>query len=539
MFIVIISRIATKMRKCEEKERRKQRLKCSSQQTSESWRDMYQSSTFPYVRTVLGQLQDDTEPLYQIATMKSRKLDGILDEHNSVRLSLEPEDSKGAWRSILVCGKAIERQLNGDNSGLGDKKPLLSTLLTFVNKAYALPTPESCFGTHHVIIEEISKTIISILRHIKRAQHVLAKIRDKIFDDSKVGIDSDDLFKFLDIEYNKLPIRLREVDKLNQFRETIVQWESRLVELLSVTEGNFLCANAKNYLYIAEKLQQEARGHGYRSKACVQLTVRINKAYDLRDKILRWKYACAQGKMTTIKTVSGFLREAKRVKLFFPEMLFVLECNRLAEEWIDRANVAIRSKISLNEIKSLIKRGEEISLDLSEYIDKLNTRVRIADDWLQALDEIVPFKDNGSDRQQIWQSLQMCLQNGNYSRLHELSSEGNRIPVDIVAVKLLQIAIDAKNWSTKALKWTPKNGDGKRGKLGDLREHLTKISSLREKLPLPESERRMWKPAGENELTCIIVDADSWIAKVRTKVASILSPYHYQPNHSHSNSSLS
>ena len=501
------------MRKREEKQRTKQRSKIPSQQTSESWRDMYELFTFPYVSTVLGQLQDDTEPLYALKTNTSRMLDDAWDEHTDVNLVLEPDDSKGAWRSILACGKSIERQLNSESRG--ERKPLLSTLLTFVSKAYGLPTPESCFGTHHVMIEEVSNTIISILNHVKKAQHVHAKIRDRMFDESKEGIDSDDLIKFLDTEYNALPIRLREVDNLYKFREIIVQWELRLVRMLAIKEEELEDSKIKNYLSMAENMQEEARGHGYISKALVQLNNRIQKAYDLRDRILRWKFSGVQGRMTTIKTISAFVKEAKRIKLFSPEVLEIFEFHRIAEEWIDRANIAIRSKISLDEIKNLIGRGEEMTVDLSEYIDKLKTRVRIADDWLEALDEIVPLKKNRCERLQIWQNLQTSLQKGNHSGLHELSSEGNRIPVDVVAVKLLQLALDAKNWTVKAQKWIPKNIDSKRGKLCDLREHLEKISSLRGKLPLSEIEREKWKPVGENELTSIIVATDSWLEKVR------------------------
>lgn len=502
------------MRKCEEKERAKRKSKIPSQQTSESWRDMYQLSTSPYAQTVLGQLQDDTEPHYAMETTTTPMMDGNSGEHNDVNLVLEADDSKGAWRSILACGKSIERQLNSESLGVGDKKPLLSTLLTFVGRAYALPTPESCFGTHHVMIEEVSNTIIFILNHVKNAQNVHAKIRDKMFDESHSGIDSDDLLKFLDTEYSALPIRLREVDKLYQFRDIIVQWESRLLQELSVTEEDLDNPNIKNYLRIAEDMQHEARSHGYKSKILVQLNARINKAYDLRDRILRWKCASAQGKMTTVKTVSAFVKEAKRIKLFSPEVMEMFEFHRVAEEWIDRANIAIRSKISLDEIKNLVKRGEEMPLDLSEYIDKLKTRVRIADDWLESLDEILPFKNNTCTRLQIWQDFETALQNGIHNGLHDLSSEGNRIPVDVVAVKLLQLAMDAKNWTTKALKWVPSSIDSKKGKLCDLREHVDKLSSLRSKLPLQEIDRRRWKPAGEKELSSIIVAADSWTEKV-------------------------
>ncbi len=503
------------MRKREERERKKRKLKTPSHQTSESWREMFESFTQPYTRTLLGQLQEDTDVFYAMQASTSVTQRVKSHEDTNVNLMLEPDDLKGAWRSILACAKSIERQLNNESLGPDDKKPLLSTLLIFVGKAYELPTPEKCFGTHHVMIEEVSNTIISILNHVKTAQNVHAKIRDKLFNDAEEGINSDNLLKFLETEYRCLPIRLEEVEKLYEFQDVVVEWESRLIQVLSVAEEDLEDVRMVNYLGVAENMQYEARSHGYRSKALVQLTGRINKAYDLRDKILKWKCSGVNRKMTTIRTVAGFVKEAKRIKLFSPEVQEIVDYYRLAEEWIDRANIAIRSKVSLDELKNLIQRGEEMSLDLSEFVDKLKTRVRIADDWLEALDEIIPFKDDGCTSLEIWQNLETSLKNGVHNGLYELSSEGNRIPVDVVAVKLLQLALDAKNWTTKALKWIPDTAESKKGKLCDLREHLEKVSSLRDKLPLPEIEREKWKPAGESELTAIILAADSWAEKVR------------------------
>jgi hypothetical protein len=67
--------------------------------------------------------------------------------------------------------------------------------------------------------------------------------------------------------------------------------------------------------------------------------------------------------------------------------------------------------------------------------------------------------------------------------------------------------LDAKNWSLKAKKWiTIKNGasgdsenvaGGKRAKLVDIRDHLTKAVSLREKLVLPPGEREAWVLEGK------------------------------------------
>mmetsp|Transcript_43531 Transcript_43531/g.49071 ORF Transcript_43531/g.49071 Transcript_43531/m.49071 type:complete len:1967 (-) Transcript_43531:117-6017(-) len=501
---------AMKMRKCEKKRRTK--LRIPSQHTSESWRDKYELLTFPYKVSILGQLQDDTKPCYTNRNV-SPKLNDTRDLHSDMNIALEPDDSKGAWRSILACGKSIERQLNGETSL--ERKPLLSTLLTFIGNAYGLPPPEKCFGTHHVMIEEVSNNMISILNHVEKAQCLHAKIRDLLFDGSKEGINSDQLFKFLDSECKDLPIRLKEIDNLYKFHQIVVKWESRLETMLAAKEEESEDSEHGNYLAIAENLRDEAKGHGYISKELFLLNNRIQKAYDLRNWIFEWKRSGAEGRLSTIKIVFAFVKEAKRIKLFSPEVLEIFEIFRFAEEWIDRANIAIRSKISLDEIKALIQRGQEMPIDLSEYIDKLKKRVRIANNWLGALRNIISLKSEMCEKLQIWENLQKSLQNKNHSGLHELSSEGNRIPVDLVAVKLLQLALDAKNWTLKAQKWIPKNIDSRKGKLCDLREHKEKLSFLRSKLPLLEIDKEGWKPVGENELTSIIVAADYWLEKYK------------------------
>ena len=66
---------------------------------------MYELLTFPYTATVLGQLQEDSEPRYTVETGTSQMPNDALVDHRDVNLALEPDDLKGAWRSILACGK--------------------------------------------------------------------------------------------------------------------------------------------------------------------------------------------------------------------------------------------------------------------------------------------------------------------------------------------------------------------------------------------------------------------------------------------------
>ena len=100
----------------------------------------------------------------------------------------------------------------------------------------------------------------------------------------------------------------------------------------------------------------------------------------------------------------------------------------------------------------------------------------------------------------LMETFRVSLENGNYSRLHELASDGSRIPVVVDEVKALVVALDAKNWTSKAQKWIPNNVDSKKGKLGELREHLRKVSFLRAGLPIAE-EGLAWKLECETELS--------------------------------------
>ena len=159
-------------------------------------------------------------------------------------------------------------------------------------------------------------------------------------------------------------------------------------------------------------------------------------------------------------------------------------------------------------------------LDLSEYMEKLKSRVAIAEGWLGSLKEVVPCPlDAGGNVDELaWLSdMRIALLDGRYGRLHELASEGSRIPVDVEPLKLLQVELDAKNWSAKAIKWVPidDGNDGKKGKLEDIREHVYKADLLREKLTLSEAGKKLWVLEGELALKSIVRAADSWLEQVR------------------------
>jgi hypothetical protein len=504
---VICLSIASKIRKCLQQKGIKEKLKLPSSTTSDSWRTVYERSTFP---SLLGFLQDDLEPRYPILQSTKNVHKNSWDE---MTLGSDSDDLKGAWRSVLACGKSMERQLNGDAC---NQKPLLSTVVSFVRNAYALPVPESCFGTNHVMIEEVSSCLLTLLDHVDKARHEQAKLRDMLYDEEGEGVDMDALQKFLESTGKALPIRLDEAEELYSYRERVTEWEGRLAKILepAATDEN---GEGRNNLAAVQQLAVEAKTHAFVSKSHVQLQARIQKAHTIREKLIEWEKSCEQGEKNTIKAVTSLVRDASRLKLIFPEVSRLLEFHREQENWVDRSNIAIRSRISLTEVKSLIKRGEEMPLDLSDHLDKLKSRVGSAEEWNEHLEEVCPCPKSSDGTQDMlaWmKAMRQALYDGKQAELHELASEGSRIPVEVDAVKLLQVELDAKNWTQKAKKWIPIDGDSKRGKLDDLREHSEKAVALRDKLTLSEEEKDAWLLEGEAELDSIVEAADKWFEDV-------------------------
>jgi hypothetical protein len=495
------------MRKRQEKKYTKQFSPAAN--ASSCWRVLYERTAFPFISSIRGQLQVDkfvdfnVDANTQHCTAVVSSADGF-----SVDIVVDNHDLKGAWRTILACGKSIERQLSGE---LGrDKRPLLSTLVTFVGNAYRLPLPETCFGAHHVVVEEVANMMVFILEQIQEAQQVQALIRDYIYKEAEEGIDSDSLKRILYDHCGMLPITLTEAKQLYECRAMIIEWECKLSSLFDTEDEDSEVSAARVLLEDAESYRAEARKHGYLSRTFVQLVSRIHRARDLRRRILHWKDHGGRG---SLKTLSALVKEIHRINLSFAESEELLEINRVTESWIDRANVVTRSKSSLCVIHSLILAAKAIPLDLTENLEKLKTRMRTAERWLKSLNEVISVKQFKNKLE--WMSnLNFDLHNFDHARLYELSLEGSRMPVVVDEATILQVAFDANKWTSKAKKWMPGLADSKEGKLSDLREHLTKLAILRDRLPFSDSDKAAWSPEGETQLSAIVDDAHTWLEKV-------------------------
>ena len=233
-----------------------------------------------------------------------------------------------------------------------------------------------------------------------------------------------------------------------------------------------------------------------------------------------------EDKKESVKFLSAMVRDANRLKLKFNEVSDLLETHRAVESWIDRANIAVRSRMCLKEIRALILKGEELPINLSDFMDKLRARVGQAEEWVDRIKDVVPYPNSdgaelGSDKSLLrWmEGVRLALQDGKHNALHDLALEGNRIPVEVDIMTLLQLELDAKSWSVKAKKWVPslhadENISVRKGKLEDLRDHLDKAALLRDRLNLSESAKNQWILEGEAEIRSTVQDADDWFQKV-------------------------
>ena len=229
-----------------------------------------------------------------------------------------------------------------------------------------------------------------------------------------------------------------------------------------------------------------------------------------------------QEKGDTMKQFSALVREANKIDLAFPEVAALSSTHQAAEEWTDRATVAMRSQMSLMEMVELVESGRGMPVNLSDLLGKLQSRVDEAKEWINDLKEAVPesadlanssTKAFYADRLKWLKAIRGALTEESESgkkHLLQLASEGLRIPVDMLEHQLLQIEIDARNWTLKAKRWTEK-----RGKIDDLFDHLAKGEAIRDRVPIDKDEKDRWKLDAEADLQNIVRVADAWYKKYR------------------------
>jgi hypothetical protein len=439
------------------------------------------------------------------------------------------EKAKKIWNSILL----FTNDVLGVMDDMADPKkaakmadnprPLLSELLVLVTKAHALPTPEEAFGRRDPSSRLMSQNMNAIIDAIEMGRDCAAQLLMQLKDDGE-GIELPPLQKsILELE-QKCPVKIPEMDAAKKQIYEASLWEEALESNAvrdadsDVSDGETLLEK-KLSLEKVERLVNKGRNLTLRPKSLVRLENRVERAHLLRRKINVWNEARNQENPQNLKFISSLIKEANKIDLMFPEMLTLTGVHKKAEEWLDRAAIAVRTSISFHELESLVNIGEELPIDVSDLLEKLKTRMNQAQEWMNSVNVIVPEHEDKF----VWlKRIRGALNDRNSNaELVNLISDGSRVPVDMDCLKLLQIEVDARNWTQKCMPWIPNKSDVtdeksfRRGKIDDVQEHLDKASNLRDRLWFcTDEEKSAWVLEGEKELTEIMDMADSWFDKV-------------------------
>lgn len=598
ILVSLTGRRARRVMRQSMKQLQKQRLLQANNKKHSTWQEAYR-------RTIPSRIGDYRRPKRQrlnfdvpaekedmakttLAPFLSKDMSEQNDRH---RRCLRRVDD--LWKVLLECARKIEEDAKDPS-----KPPVfLSQVMLLLDHANDLPPPEDALVTTNTttsattsdasdtesvtdMIDEINQLFWSLFLASMAARKQQAKLMDLWSEDA---VDVDAVSKLLDQLHkqgtsksvpgaaSKEPVFLLDcLPEMKRQVQVVMEWQTRLETTWNTEKATAAASSSSSSppsvmssssaattsdqgelknddLSLLEELASEAkRTHGFRSKSLVLLEAKLEKAYQLRERINDWMQSSqttsadgTQGSKETIKFTAAIVREVQRLKFSFPEATRIINFQRMAESWVERANIAIRSRISLEEICALIQRGQEMPLDLSEYLEKLQARARQAQDWLDRFEQRVPCSPSVKQSKVEWMSRirqELCVDGEGFSHveLQELASEGSRIPVEIECVKLLQIELDARNWASKTNKWLPasfmgsndasedgekENGNNnsdanrKKGKLEDLQDHLQKAAALRDRLELDSDEKKAWTLQGESELRALVKAAEGWLSK--------------------------
>ena len=195
------------------------------------------------------------------------------------------------WKSILESGQSVIA-LSKDKDNL--KLPKVRDLLILLGKAYSLPKPEDVFGRRDSISKQVSQCLNSILDRIENARGVIAHITDAIYDKDESGLEINKLYKILDRKSAKCTVRIEEVEIIRGMLEEALAWEAKLSHSLNDQEDDGEASHDLNLpqqsLTNAEELALRGRSLSIRPKSLVILDNRIERAYQLRNRIREWSF---------------------------------------------------------------------------------------------------------------------------------------------------------------------------------------------------------------------------------------------------------
>lgn len=224
------------------------------------------------------------------------------------------------------------------------------------------------------------------------------------------------------------------------------------------------------------------------------------------------------------------IKEANKINLSFPELSILSKVHKNAEDWVEKAQIAIKTRVSLCELDALVRSGVNMPIDFADVLAKLQSRYEQACEWISTLRDIIPCPSEHVSRsaleldplirdewfERMMDALMASEDEVRVSNILELSSQGLRLTVEVDLLGLLQVAIDARNWSMKSKRWIPTlSGDHwKRGKFEDIEEHLKQADIIRDKRKAMTGRKSWWNLYYEQELEGILNAAEQWLNTV-------------------------
>ena len=241
---------------------------------------------------------DNTSLSTDIIKNEENKFQSLPSWGNDAMYNFEKDEGfMEAWKVILKSGQGITAQIDKTTASSKDyaQLPKVRDLLILVGKAFSLPKPEDVFGRRDSISKQISQCLNLILGKIEHARGVIANISDAIYDDDDSGIDVNKLSKIIDRISAKCFVQIEEIEIVRRMIDEALAWESKLTK--SSSDGREDDSTASEDLHLpqqsltdAEQLALSGRSLSIRPKSLVTLDTRIQRAYDLRNRIREWSH---------------------------------------------------------------------------------------------------------------------------------------------------------------------------------------------------------------------------------------------------------
>lgn len=416
----------------------------------------------------------------------------------------------GTWDAVLQCASLVLQQASSSTT----TRLYISSVTQFL--VYASQLPEAM---DVAISRQVNTTMGALADHVVTARQDRAKLLDLWQTTSGGGgVDVDVLRKHMDKKSGTLFVP-DELDEMKRQVRHVAAWQQRLERVYAQCSTTTLSSDQGQHkeedrddLTVLEGFWRECQQHGFVAKSAVQLQLKLEKAYSIQNRIRTVLLLedddtgaiITTSSKPTLKVIASIVRDIHRLKIRFPAVNAMLAFHQRIETWVDRATIASRSRLSLEEVSDLIATGGAMRVDLSDPIAKLALRVEAATEWIAQFHEVVQY--DGEDRWTVIENIRAILEKDEIYRLQDLATEGSRMPVEVEKIQLLQVELDAYAWSVKMTKWI-----GNCGKLSELREHKDKAVALRDRLLVDDKTR--WTLRGEEELTAILAAADLWLSE--------------------------